>query len=340
MSSANQSKPSQTLTDTLLGARGAHALHAATKFGFADLLASEPKTSDELARLTNTHAPSVLRLLRALASLGIFAEQDDGRFANTASSELLRTDNPNSMRDSVLFLHHDIMAQAWTKLPAAIETGKPAFDLHYGENLWQYTSKHPEAASVFNAGMTSFSTLSAAAVANAYDFSDIGTLCDLGGGRGILLATILAKHPHLKGILFDQPHVITSAGKGHDRWDAIKDRCQAVGGNFFESVPAADAYVMKSVIHDWTDEESVRIFQTVQRATKPGQKLLLVEAIIQPGNGPDIGKIVDLGMMIMTGNGRERTEKEYAKILDAGGFDLVRLVPTTSYSYVIESRRR
>ncbi|WP_394840745.1 acetylserotonin O-methyltransferase [Pendulispora brunnea] len=339
MSSAIQPTLTKRLLDTLLEARVAHALYAATKFGFADLLASEPKTSTELAQLSNTHAPSVFRLLRALASSGIFVELDDGRFANTPLSELLRADGPGSMRNNVLFLHHDIMTLAWTKLPATVETGKPSFDLYYGEELWQHLMKNPEVGAVFNAGMTSLSTMYANAVVNAYDFADIGTICDVGGGRGILLGTILAKYPQLRGILFDQPQVVDSVGEGHD-WAPVKDRCQVVGGNFFESVPQADAYVMKSVLHDWSDEDAVRILKTVHQAAKPGQKLLLVESVVEPGNGPDDGKVLDLFMMVMTNGGRERTEKEFATILNAGGFELLRVIRTGSNKSIIESRRR
>ncbi|WP_394830027.1 acetylserotonin O-methyltransferase [Pendulispora rubella] len=339
MSSADQATLTKRLLDTLMGAPVAHALYVATKFGFADHLASEPKTSTELARLSNAHASSVLRLLRALAGSGLFVELDDGRFANTPLSELLRTDTPNSMRNNVLFLHHDIMSSAWTKLGDTIGTGKPSFDLYYGEELWQYLWKHPEVGAVFDAGMTSLSTMYANAVANAYDFEGIGTVCDVGGGRGILLGTILTKYPRLRGILFDQPQVVASVGEGHD-WAPVKERCQVVGGNFFESVPEADAYVLKSVIHDWSDEDAVRILKTVHKAAKPGQTLLLFEAIVQPGNEPDDGKILDLFMMVMTSGGRERTEKEFATILNAAGFDLVRVIPTQSNKSILESRRR
>ncbi|WP_394830031.1 acetylserotonin O-methyltransferase [Pendulispora rubella] len=339
MTSADQATLTKRLLDTLLEARIAHALYTATKFGFADLLASEPKTSTELAESSNTHAPTVARLLRALAGSGFFAQLDDGRFVNTPLSELLRADGANSMRNNVLFINDDIMSQAWTKLPGTVQTGKPSFDLHYGENIWQYLWKHPEAGAVFDAGMTSISSMYANAMANAYDFEGIGTICDVGGGRGILLGTILAKYPHLRGILFDQPQVVASVGQGHD-WAPVKDRCQVVGGSFFESVPEADAYVLKSVIHDWSDEDAVRILKTVHKAAKPGQKLLVFDAIVQPGNAPDDGKVLDLFMLVMTTGGRERTEKEFATILNAAGFDLVRVIPTQSNKSILESRRR
>jgi len=314
----------------------------AAKFGFADHLATGAKTADELARLTDTHGPSVYRILRALGDIGIFEEQD-GRFSNTPKSELLRADHPNSFRPAALFQSHETMVTTWANLDYSVKTGKPAFDHVYGTSYWQYTHAHPELGSLFHATMASYTSSHIEAILAAYDFSGIRRLCDVGGGQGRTLASILAKYPDMRGVLLDQPQVISGAGPTLEA-AGVSARCEVVGGSFFESVPEADAYLMKAVIHDWGDEDCVRVLQSVRRASKPGQKLLVIEPVVQTSrtseNALDVNKMVDLVMLLFTPGGRERTERDFAALLSAANFELVRMLPTEVPISIIEAHAK
>ncbi|WP_394846288.1 SAM-dependent methyltransferase [Pendulispora brunnea] len=319
------------------------AIGAAAKFGYADHLASGAKTADELARLTDTHGPTVYRLLRALGDIGIFEERE-GHFANTPQSELLRADHPTSLRPAALFLCHESIVTTWANLDYSVKTGKPAFDHVYGTGFWHHMKEHPDVGPLFNATMASYTSSQIEAVLDAYDFSGIQRLCDVGGGQGRMLAAILAKYPKMRGILFDQPHVIGGAAPTLER-AGVSARCEQIGGSFFESVPAeADAHLLKAIIHDWNDEDCLRILEAVNRASKPGQKLLVIDAVVQtnraPGNTLDLNKMVDLVMLLFTSGGRERTERDFAALLGASNFELVRVLPTQSPISIIEARAK
>jgi SAM-dependent methyltransferase len=335
-----QPPPPAVMMQMLVGRWTSHALGAAAKFRYADHLAGGPKSADELAKLTGTHGPSVFRLLRALASLGVFSETEPGTFANTPLSETLRNDVPGSMAAMALFLNHPVHIQAWTELPYGVKTGESAFEHAHQAKPWDYLARHPDVAPVFNDAMTAFSAMVGGAVVEAYDFSGIGTLVDVGGGHGGLLTGILQKNPSLRGVLFDLPPTVGDAARALVERSGTADRCQIVGGDFFESVPSGDAFVLKAIIHDWSDVDSIRILKNVHRASKPGAKVLLVEAPIRPGNDPDLGKLVDLEMLIMTNGGRERTDKEYVALFEASGFALARVIPTRSPVAIIEAIRK
>jgi hypothetical protein len=334
-----QPPPAAVMMQMLLGRFVSQAIGAAAKLKLADHLASGAKSAAEIAPQCGARADTLHRLLRALASLGIFAEQDAGRFVNTPLSETLR-DVPGSVRPMALFFNHASHLKAWAELDFSVRTGESGFIAAHGMPPWEYlnTPAGADAGAVFNDAMTALSAQFAPAAAQAYDFSEIGTLVDVGGGHGLLLRTILAKHPSMRGVLFDLPQVVEGANAPMQA-SGLSDRVTIVGGSFFEEVPAGDAYIMKHIIHDWSDDKAIHIFKTIAKQAKPGTKLLLVEGVIKPGNDPDMGKIIDLEMLVVTEGGRERTEDEYRAILKSGGFTLRRVLPTMSPMSVIEATR-
>ncbi|MBV9356858.1 MAG: methyltransferase, partial [Chloroflexi bacterium] len=265
------------------GYRLSQMLCVVAKLGIADLLASGPKTCAELGQLTGSHAPSLYRALRALAAAGVFREQADGRFALTASAELLRSDAPGSVRGYAMMQGEDWIWDAWGRALHSVQTGEPAFEHLHGVDFFTYLDRHPEAAAVFNAGMTARAASADVAVAHAYDFSGMHTIVDVGGGHGLLLASILEAHPAARGVLLDIPSVAEGARK---RMAAagLAQRCQVVGGDFFTSVPTGgDCYTLANVIHDWDDERAVAILRKCQHAMAAGGRVLIVEALLSTG---------------------------------------------------------
>lgn len=326
--------PEVVLTQLIFGKWVSMAVSVAAKLRLADKLATGPKLIEELATETNTHAESLYRLLRALASVGVFASDDAGRFRLTPVGELLRTGVPGSMRGVADYCGAEWSWKAWGSLLGSVQTGRTAFNEVFGEGCFDYLAKHPGEQAVFDEGMTGFSGAEADAVAAAYDFSGIGTLVDVGGGHGHLLGTILKKSPQLRGVLFDAPHVVAGANLAGT---GVADRCTTAGGNFFESVPAGgDAYIMKHIIHDWNDADCGRILGNIRAVSKPGTKLLVVEMVIPPGDAPHPGKLLDLEMLVVA-SGKERTEAEYAALFAAYGFRLTRVVPTRGPASVVEA---
>ena len=324
------------LRDLNAGYFVSRAMHVAAQLDIATLLADGPKTCEALAKTTSTHAETLYRLLRALASCGIFVEDSQGRFANTELSELLRADIPNSMRPMTLFFGDETTLKSWQSLLHSVTTGEPAFEHVFGAQHFDYLSRHPDKAKIFDDAMVSISSMMNTAIAKAYDFSSISTIVDIAGGYGSTLCTILKAHPALRGILFDMPHVIEGA-RQYIAEQGIADRCEVVAGDFFQSLPqGADAYFMKHIIHDWDDERCVKILRNCHAAMPSHGKLLVAERIVPPGNTPSYSKLSDLVMLVMTPGGRERTEAQYRKLFEAGGFKLTRLVPTESEHTVLE----
>jgi hypothetical protein len=279
---------------------------------------------------------TLYRLLRALASFGVFAEEGDGRFANTELSSLLRADMPGSMRAMLLFLGEETTLRTWESLEHSVATGEPGFEHVYGTHHFDYLSSHPDGAKVFDAAMTSYSAMVNAAIAKACDFSSFETIVDVAGGVGSTLCTILKAHPALRGTLFDMPHVIERA-RGYIAQQGLAERCRAVAGDFFEALPpGADVYFMKHIIHDWDDERCVRILRNCHAAMPAHGRLLVSERVVPPGNGRSYSKLADLLMLLMTPGGKERTEDEFRILFAAGGFNVVRLVATESEHVVLE----
>ncbi|HVK12018.1 MAG TPA: methyltransferase [Gemmataceae bacterium] len=326
--------PEVVVTQMIFGKWVAMALSVAAKLRVADALAGGPKTVANLAAETGTHPPSLYRVLRALASVGVFAEDAHGRFRQTPLSEVLRSDVPGSMRAVADYCGADWSWRPWGRLLETVRTGKTAFDAVFGEQAFEYLARHPDESAVFNDGMTGFSMQESPAVAAAYDFSPFGTVVDVGGGHGHLLCTILSKYPGPRGVVFDAPHVAAGAAP-RIAAAGLADRCRAESGDFFKTVPAGDAYVMKHIIHDWPDAEATTILRNCRAAARPGAKVVLVEMVIPPGNDPSPGKLLDLEMLVIA-SGKERTEREYADLLAGAGWRLTRIVPTESPASVIE----
>ncbi|HEX3280014.1 MAG TPA: methyltransferase [Pyrinomonadaceae bacterium] len=333
---APDAPPEAVLTQLITGGLGSQAVYVAAQLGIADLLTDGPKNVDELAAAANVDAPSLYRVLRALASLGVFAERDDQVFELTATAELLRSDSPTSLRHLAIFMGEDWHWRVWGRTLYSVRTGKAAWDQEHGCDVFPFFAANPEAAKVFDQAMTSLSNLAINAVIEGYDFSGFGTLVDVAGGQGRLLTAILAANPSVKGVLFDQPHVLAGA-KGNEQITGLGSRCELVDGDFFASVPAgADAYIMKHIIHDWDDERAVKILRNVRNAMKPDGRVLLVESVITAGNTQDFGKLLDIEMLVSPG-GKERTAEEYRVLFAKAGLRLTQIVPTKSPYSVIEA---
>ncbi len=317
------------------GFQVSQAIHVVATLGIADLLKDGPRSADELAEATETHAGALYRILRALASVGVFVEQSDGRFGLTPLAEHLRTDVPDSLRSWAMLMGRPYLFTAWGHILHSVKTGEPAFPEVYGMTAWEYRAAHPEESAIFDAAMTGLSLAEAEAVVRSYDFSGGGVLVDVGGGKGALLAAILAANPALRGILFDQPHVIAGAQDLLER-AGVAGRCEVVGGSFFEAVPeGADAYLLKSIIHDWDNASAIEILRTCRTAMADSARLLLVERGIRPANEPDPAKFIDLMMLVMLG-GQERTAEEYEKLYTEAGFKLTNIIRTGSLLDIIE----
>ena len=312
------------------------AIYVAAELGIADLLHGAPKSAEQIAELVGASEDAVFRLLRALASLGLFSTLPGRRFALTPFGNYLRSDVPGSARDYARYAGHDFTWRPWGALSYSIRTGKPGFDHVFGMDVFQYLREHSDVATVFNGAMTSIGVLEAEAITAAYDFDRVGTLVEIGGGNGLLLATIAKANQDLNGVLLELPHAIESATALFQR-EGAADRCRAVAGDFFESVPVAgDAYLMKKVIHDWDDERAHRILANCCLVMKPGDKLLVIERVLASGDAPDPAEFLDLEMLVLTGGGRERTEEEYRELYARAGFELTRIIQTTSPMSIIE----
>ena len=330
--------PSAQLLQMIFSFMTSQAISVAAKLGVADLLGGEAKSADELAQATGVQARPLYRILRALASVGIFAEDDAGRFRLTPLAEPLRSDAPDSLRALAIFFGADWHWRVWSELSYSAQAGEPAFERIYGKAYFDYLAQNPTPAQVFNDAMTSFSASVSAAVINAYDFTGISKLVDVGGGHGLLLASILEKYPQMTGVVFDAPAVIEGA-KDLIKECGVGGRCETVGGDFFESVPAGgDAYIMKHIIHDWDDERALTILKNCHRAMTENGKLLVVEMVIPEGDAPSLGKFLDLEMLLFL-HSYERTQAEYRALFARADFRLTRIVPTGMPHSVIEAVR-
>lgn len=331
-----QLPPEAYVTQLAFGALVTQALAAAAKLGIADLLAEKPLPVSELAAKTETHERSLYRVLRSLASVGVFVETETKVFANTVYSEVLRSDVPNSSRGGAIFMGADWHWSVWGDMLYSVKTGKPAWGHIHGQEVFEYFTANPESAEIFNNAMTNMSTGTAPAIVEALDLSGVNTIADIAGGHGYLLSQILKANPNAKGILFDMPAVIEGAAELLDKV-GVAERVEKVTGDFFASVPTgADAYIMKHIIHDWDDERSVTILKNIHSAMNENGKLFIVEVVVPTGNDPHFSKIMDLEMLVSPG-GIERTDVEYEELLATAGFRLTRIIPTQSPYSIIEA---
>jgi hypothetical protein len=321
------------LRSVITGFQMSAAVNVAADLGLSDLLVGGPRTVSDLATATATDEDTLGRLLRALATIGIYDERSDGTYANTDLGEGLRSDVPGSLRPLALTVSAPTHWSAWGHLGHSVRSGENAFEALHGVDVWTHRSRHPDESEIFNQNMASWTSAVAADVAELYDFSEVDSVVDVGGGKGVLLATVLGRHPHLTGTVFDLPQAVATEPPDVE----LSPRWSAVSGSFFEEVPAADAYLMKSILHDWPDDRCVEILRTLHRRLNDGGVVLTVEAVLGRPGHEQAAAFSDLNMLVMPG-GRERTVPEYAALYAAAGFDLTRVVDTETRMSIIEGR--
>jgi hypothetical protein len=331
-----QDNPRAALLRLVSGYQLSQALHVAARLDIADRLAAGARSSDELAAETETHADALYRLLRALAAAGILHELDGRRFELTELGEGLRSDVPGSVRGWALMIGRPMHWNTWSSLVESVRTGENTFRLVHGTDVWSYRAQRPEEEAIFDGAMTSVTGLFDAAVLDAYDFARFRSVVDVAGGRGALLASILARHETIRGVLFDQPAVVANAGELLDRFG---ERCSVVGGSFFESVPSgADAYLLKAILHDWEDGECVAILRVIREAMPDDAVVLVLERDLGGPNENPPAKFSDLNMLVNPG-GRERSEEEYAALFASAGLRYVGATPSAAGFSVFEASR-
>jgi|SRR5262245_4495008 len=331
--------PGVTLSQLLRGSLVTQLIHVAATLGIADLLSAGPKSSRDLAIVVKANPDALYRVLRALASLGIFTETDPGTFSMTPLAEPLCSDVPGSLRGSAILYGASWWWRACGDLLYSVGTGQPAFDHVHGQALFSYLDSAQDAAAIFNKHQSNMTQQDAAAVVAAYDFAQCPSVVDVGGGHGVLGVAIRNACPRTSVVVFDQPAVIATAPRHAP--EGGDGRLRFVAGDFFESVPTGGhVYVLKDIVHDWGDQDATKILhncrQAMSQATDIEARLLVVEKVIPPGNGAFPGKLTDITMLLVT-NGRERTADEYGALLAKAGFTLTRTIPTRSPASIIEA---
>lgn len=323
------------LRSIISGFQQSAAVNVAAELGLSDLLASGPRTVTDLAAETSTDEETLGRLLHALSTIGVYDAQPDGRYANTDLGEGLRSDLPGTLRPLARTVRAPVHWAAWGHLEHSVRTGENAFQAKHGVDAWTRRRDYPEENAIFNQNMTVQTTAIAAAVAAAYDFSDLSTIVDVGGGQGSLLEAVLTRHPHLTGTVFDQDHVVADQPSSV----ALTSRWAAASGSFFEAVPESDAYLLKSILHDWPDDRCVDILRVCARSLRPGGAVLVVETLLGRARFEVEAAFSDINMLVMPG-GRERTEQEYAALFAVAGLHLTRVIDTESRMSIMEARAR
>lgn len=329
--------PRTAMTRMIYGFMLSQAIYVAAQLGLADLMKDGPRSSDEMACLTYSDAPSLYRVLRALGAVGVFEEVEPKVFALTSMGETLRTDAEGSLRPLAVCMGGQCNWQAWGDILHSIKTGESAFEHVFGTGFFQHLERHPDNAKMFLESMNCCSTLYNEAVVAAYDFSRFKKIIDIGGGQGKLITAILKANPETRGALFDTPNQTPGARRLFEQ-ERISDRCEALTGDFLESLPeGGDAYLLKHIIHDWDDQRAVEILKNCRRSMSPQARLLLVEEIVTDAPEFAPAKVLDIQQLLMPG-GRERTEEEYRKLLEAAGFELTAVIQTQSSLSIIESK--
>ena len=329
--------PAAAMLDKIFGAWVAQGIAVAADLKVADALAGGPQSIDELARRVGADPDALSRLLRALISEGIFVQRRDGRYALNALADTLRSDAPISLAGMARFVGSPQHREHWSQLLDAVKTGQAVPPKLRGMSGWDYLAQEPELAAIFNDAMTSMSEFAIDPVVAAYDFAPFPTIIDVGGGHGRLLAAVVTATPGASGVLYDLPQVIEGAPELLQKY-GVADRVRTAAGSFLDTVPeGGDAYILKNVIHDWPDAESVTILSNVRKAATPGTTLLLVELVIPDHNREFPGKWVDMEMLVQAG-ARERTATEYRKLLEQAGFEMTRVVPTAAPFSLVEGK--
>ena len=335
---SNDLPPPTRMLQIITGYWVSQAVGTAARLGVPDQLADGPRKSSEVAKAVGADPQALFRLMRMLASIGIFAMDEQERFGLTPLGDTLRSRVPGSVRNFAVAEIAPGHWQPWGKMYEAIKTGEPMCESALGMTLWDWYAKNPEESEYFSGAMGDLSAAVADEVIRIYDFAKFQTVVDVGGAHGILLTAILKANPKMRGILFDLQHVLATAGESL-KSQGFGQRCEVVTGDFFESVPpGADIHVLKQIIHDWSDKECNTILRNCHQALKPNGKVLLVEMVIPPNNSPSMAQAMDLNMLVLL-TGRERTESEYRELLAAAGFKIERVMPTHSPFSVIEALR-
>ena len=329
---------SQHIFQIATGYIASTALYIAVCMKIADRLVAGPKTAETLAEEASADEDALYRVLRLLATMGVFKEVAPRTFANTLPSEMMISGQRGSTYDMALWMSDPFHMRVYADAMHSVRTGKPAAEKATGHPVFEVFSQNPELSEVFNNAMTAFSAFVIPAALDAYDFSGIDLLVDVAGGHGQVLISVLQRYPEMRGVLFDLPHVIKGAVPRIPA-AGVEARLTTETGDFFKSVPPdGDAYIMKHIIHDWDDDRAVKILENIRKAMKPGGRVILLESVLLPGSTqPDFGKLIDLEMLFMPG-GRERTEEEFGALFKRAGFTLTRIVPTESPLSVIEAR--
>ena len=313
------------------------AIYVAAKLGIADLLKDGSKTVEYLSVATSTHEHSLYRILRAVASAGVFNEGDGRTFANTPMSETLRSDHPNSVRDLTIWINEPEHWKVYGDLMHSVKTGEPAWDKTHGEPVFPYLFKtNPELGAIFNKAMTGYSHQTIVPLLEAYDFSSASVIADIGGGLGHLLGAVLQANSGSTGVLFDLPEVLQGA-PAMLRSYGVSDRVEVTVGDFTEDIPVvADVYMLKHIIHDWYDEKNQVILGNIRNNMPDHGKILIIETVVPEGNDPHFSKIIDLEMLAAPG-GMERTAQEFEELLEKSGLKLNRIIPTKGMMSIIEA---
>jgi hypothetical protein len=335
-SSTPDAEQAAMLRQWIMGFRMTQMIYVAARLGLADELRVGPQPVQQLAQAVQADAQSLYRLLRALAGLGLFVEIAEHTFALTPLGHLLCSDTPGSLHSVALLYGSEWLWQAYGQMLYSVQTGGQAFAHVHGEDLFAYLHSHPAAAAQFHAAMSGFSALEASAILAAYDFSACTEIVDVGGGQGTLLAAILHSHPQATGVLFDLPPV-AEAAKFELAKAGLSERTSCIGGSFFEAIPSGgDAYLVKSVLHNWRDADCIAILRRCRQAMDEGARLLIIERIVPEGNQPAEAKLFDINMLVVVG-GQERTEREYRHLLEASGFVVQEVTATQSPLSIIEA---
>jgi len=324
------------LLNTIMGFWLAPSLAVAARLKLPDIVADGPLTAPDISARTGTDELAVARLLNALASVGIFERLPGGRYGPTGRSDLLRDEHPSRLGHLIDIGMAGENLAAWSSLEAAIRQGKCAFDLRHGVHWIEYLRDRPERRSQFDAAMMATTRASEQAVLEGHDFGAFERVIDIGGSHASLIGALLSRHPHARGVVFDLPEAIET-GKASWRDSAFAPRLEAVGGDFFESAPDGDLYLLKLILHDWGDADAIAILKTIRRAIRPNGRIAIIETILPADGSPHMGWGLDIVMMVTTG-GRERSADEHRMLLEAAGFAVVGLSPTASMYSVLEAR--
>ena len=334
--SAAPTAPQLLLSQLLFGKQLTYALSGVARLGVADHMDATPQAIEQIAAKTGAHAPSLYRVMRLLASMGVFKEAPPRHFALTPAGELLKSDAPGTLRYFAMMFGDQWTTRAYEHFADILRDGGDGITKAYGKHVFDVLADHPEQLATFQAAMTSGSTMAGRAITDAYDFSGIERLADVGGGHGALLAAILMRYPDMQGVLFDRAEIVDGVPK--DRFAGCEGRVAIEAGSFFERVPSGcDAFIMKHIIHDWGDEQCRTILRLMRDALPADGRVLVCDMVVSVEPGPTPAKMLDIEMLVMTVGGKERTEEEFRDLFASAGLSLNRIVPTERPICVVEA---